>query len=184
MPSLETVGDRATLGFHVVASEVEATEQIYDLSIALGCNLMRSLCGTDWVPTEVLLPRRRPSDPGPWQRVFRARVTFEAGRAALVFPLRWLARPVPAADPMLHRLLERQALDQRGELATDFAAEVRRIVRAAIALEDVGAALGYADASTFIRAFARWSGRTPEQWRREGDARTPTNGRRPRSSGR
>jgi AraC-like DNA-binding protein len=35
----------------------------------------------------------------------------------------------------------------------------------------VSAALGYADASAFTRAFRRWSGSTPIGWRRNGSAR-------------
>ena len=33
-------------------------------------------------------------------------------------------------------------------------------------LAEVASALGYADASAFIHAFTRWSGQTPDQWRR------------------
>ena len=36
----------------------------------------------------------------------------------------------------------------------------------AMNLAEVAEALGYADATTFIRAFNRWSGQTPGQWRR------------------
>lgn len=31
---------------------------------------------------------------------------------------------------------------------------------------DVAVALGYGEASAFIHAFSRWSGQTPDQWRR------------------
>jgi AraC-like DNA-binding protein len=34
-------------------------------------------------------------------------------------------------------------------------------------LADVAMALGYSEASAFIRAFTRWSGQTPDRWRRE-----------------
>ena len=34
-----------------------------------------------------------------------------------------------------------------------------------ISLDDVVAATGYADTSTFVRAFHRWSGTTPAKWR-------------------
>ena len=38
-------------------------------------------------------------------------------------------------------------------------------------LAEVAAALGYAEPSAFIHAFTRWSGQTPDRWRR-GHART------------
>ena len=34
-------------------------------------------------------------------------------------------------------------------------------------LAEIAGALGYADATTFIRAFTRWSGQTRMQWRHE-----------------
>ena len=34
-----------------------------------------------------------------------------------------------------------------------------------MSLGEIAAALGYSEASAFIRAFRRWSGRTPTAWR-------------------
>ena len=217
--TLETVDDISQLGFVVVEPGVEATTQIYDLSMAIACNIMRSLCGPQWNPAEVLLPRRRPVDVTPWKVFFRSPVRFDAGQSALAFPATWLRKTVAAANPALHKLLEQQAVAARSQAGSGFAAEVRRIVQGTIAhhtchaarvsgllgmhertlnrrlqaegtsfmqvrdealygasrqllggssmnLSDIADALGYADATTFIRAFTRWSGQTPMQWRR------------------
>ena len=231
--SLETRNGLTLLGFTVVDRAAVATDQINDLSMAIACNIMRSACGTDWTPTEVLLPRRRPDDAGPWTRVFRAPLRFSADRCAIAFPTRWLAHPVAASNPVLHRHLERQAEGQRKGSAPPLAEEVRRVVSGTLAsskatartvasllgmhertlnrrllaegtsfkrvLDDVryamsqqllagsttsvaaiAAALGYAESSAFIRAFARWSGATPERWRRSKfRARAPAVRRRP-----
>ena len=40
----------------------------------------------------------------------------------------------------------------------------------AMRLAEIAATLGYADASAFVRAFRRWSGTTPEGWRRAHDS--------------
>jgi AraC-like DNA-binding protein len=32
-------------------------------------------------------------------------------------------------------------------------------------IAEIAASLGYADASAFVRAFARWAGTTPGSWR-------------------
>lgn len=46
-------------------------------------------------------------------------------------------------------------------------------------LDDVAAALGYSTLSSFMRAFQRWSGMAPGQWRRAGlRSRTPPRSRR------
>jgi AraC-like DNA-binding protein len=219
VPTLQTVGDTSLLGFMVVEPGVHAVDQINDLSIAVACNIMRSLCSPSWNPTEVLLAHRPPPDTRPWRAFFRSPVRFDAGQCALAFPTTWLRAPVAAANPALHRLLERQAAASRSQAGADFVAEVQRIVHGSIAhgactskrvsamlglhertlnrrlqgegttfmklreaalysksrqlldlsamnLAEVAEALGYADATTFIRAFNRWSGQTPAQWRR------------------
>lgn len=42
----------------------------------------------------------------------------------------------------------------------------------AMGVSEIAAALGYADASSFTRAFRSWSGSTPARWRAEGKLRT------------
>jgi AraC-like DNA-binding protein len=37
-----------------------------------------------------------------------------------------------------------------------------------VPLGQIGAALGYSEASAFTRAFRRWSGQTPTSWRADG----------------
>lgn len=148
--SLQVGRDTAFLGFTVVEPQTPSPEQVYDLSIAIARNLMRSLCGADWNPTEVLLPRRRPADPLPWHRYFQAHVQFDAGQAALTFPTRWLSHPVRLADPLLRRLLRQQA-DAMGD-RSGFLDEVRRIVSGTVALDastaaNVAALLGMSERS-------------------------------------
>jgi AraC-like DNA-binding protein len=40
------------------------------------------------------------------------------------------------------------------------------LASSATSVAGIAAALGYAESSAFIRAFTRWSGTTPERWRR------------------
>jgi AraC-like DNA-binding protein len=121
----------ALLGFTVIEPETQAVDQICDLSMAVARNLMRGLCGPKWTPSQVLLPRKPPTDPTPWTRVFHSPVQFNAGQCALAFPSRWLAHPVAVADPLLHRHLKQQADAMRRD--SDFASEVRRLVSGTIA---------------------------------------------------
>ena len=206
----------AMLGFTVIERGTHAVDQICDLSMAIARNLMRGLCGPQWLPSQVLLPRKTPADPTPWTRAFRSPVLFNAGQCAMAFPSRWLAHPVAVADPLLHRHLKQQADAMRRD--SDFASEVRRLVSGTIAhhastaahvakllgmhektlnrrlleagltfrtvrddaryavaqqllantsmnIAEIAASLGYADASAFVRAFARWAGTTPGSWR-------------------
>jgi AraC-like DNA-binding protein len=77
--------------------------------MAVACNIMRSLCGADWNPGEVLLARREPRDRRPYDRFFRAPLRFDADRSAIVFPAEHLSRPVPTADLPLRRHLTSEA---------------------------------------------------------------------------
>jgi AraC-like DNA-binding protein len=222
---LSAEGGVARIAYAIYAPGVESSEQIGEGAIAITCNVVRSLCGADWAPTEVLLAGRRPADTRPYRRFFRAPVRFDAEQNALVFPAGVLDQRLPEASPRLQRLLleEVQRLDQ--ELALDFQTKVRRVLRAglivghcsaeqtarlfamqrrtlsrrlaaegttfesllaesryeaarqlltdtSLPMRQIAEAVGYADVSVFTRAFRRWSGTTPAQWRLS----LPTNG--------
>jgi AraC-like DNA-binding protein len=220
VPSLEIGDEFSVFGYQVVEAGGGVAAQVHDLAIAVACNLMRALCGNEWNPTEVLLPRRSPVDAAPWGRFFRAPVRFNAGRCGLVFASHWLRKPLPGSNDLVHRHLVRDATERlRAEPAADFIGEVRGAVRQTMAhgrcnaagvaqwlglnertldrrlqrlgttfgevrdavlfamstqllddsamnLTEIAAAIGYAEASSFIRAFVRWSGQTPTAWRR------------------
>jgi AraC-like DNA-binding protein len=220
VPFVATEGDFSLLGYAIHQPDVErAAGQIYDLSMAVACNILRGLCGANWNPTGVLLSRRRPPDVKPYGRHFKAPVRFEADQSAIVFSRRWLAHPLRGADPFLRRHLKKAAIDERMHRDLGLVGDLRRVLRAgmvtraysvaeagrqlglhertlnrqlrangttfrreldtvryatarellassSMALDNIAAALDYADASAFSRAFKRWSGSTPAQWRR------------------
>ena len=214
----------ARIAYAIYAPGVDSSEQIGEGAIAITCNVVRSLCGADWAPTEVLLAGRRPADVRPYRRFFRAPVRFDAEQNALVFPAAVLDQRLPHAKPELQRLLldEVQRMDRA--LALDFSTKVRRVLRAglvvgqcsadrtaalfamqrrtlsrrlrsegttfeallaeiryetarqlltdtAMPMRQITDAVGYADVSVFTRAFRRWSGTTPTEWRAASRAR-------------
>ena len=220
VPFVETAGEVSLLGYSIQQPGAEASGQIYDLSLAIGCNIMRALCGEGWRANEVLFARRRPNDMRPYERFFQAPLRFDAEQSAVVFPTRWLDHRPASADPLLHRHLEIEAnaLHARQDAAvahelrrqlhrmlstrkTSLASVARQLgmhertlnrrlraegttfqreyeeVRYTAALQLLGesrmtlaqiaAALDYSDASAFNRAFRRWAGVTPAQWRAE-----------------
>src|ERR671913_1863921 len=76
VPTLAVRGDTALFCYAVYQSEVESADQITDGAIAVAVNALRSLCGSAWNPTEVLLPRAPPADLEPFRRHFRVPVRF------------------------------------------------------------------------------------------------------------
>jgi AraC-like DNA-binding protein len=224
VPFFDTTGEVSLLGYAIAQRGAQATGQIYDLSMAIGCNIMRALCGKDWRASEVLFARQRPGDPRPYQRFFQAPLRFDAERSAVVFPSRWLDHHPASADPLLHRHLENEANALHARRDANVVHDLRRLLRrllstrktsittvarqlgmhprtlnrrlwaegttfqresedirytaalqmlgeSRMSLAQIAAALDYADASAFNRAFKRWAGITPAQWRAQRVAR-------------
>jgi AraC-like DNA-binding protein len=217
-PGLDLYPAGAALSYSIYEPRVESGDQIADGALAIAFNIMKSLCGPNWVPSEVVLPRARPADVTPYQRFFQAPVRFDSEQAALIFPAEWLERVPPRSDADLHRFIEAQLHERFDQADLAFGAQVRRILRTqmmnrrvsveAVArlfnmhrrtlsrrlrlegtsfdeildevrfeiasqlvadtempLSQVAAALDYSEASAFTRAFRRWSGSSPRDWR-------------------
>ena len=215
---LETSPDSASLSYEIYQPGAEATDQIGDGALATIYNMMRSLCGPGWMPTEVRFAHREPEDVLPFRNFFRAPLVFNAEKNAVVFAADWLNHRLPAADPGLHGLLLKQVDALEARYGDDLPGQVRALLRTALLtgyasadqiaalfsihsrtlnrrlhafgtsfqrlvdeirfeiarqmLEDsrmdisqIAMTLDYADASAFTRAFRRWSGATPAQWR-------------------
>jgi len=218
VPILAVDGDTATLGFDIYQPHVEATDQVGDGAVAVMFNILRTLCGPDWMPIEARFAHRKPKDVGPFRRFFRAPLHFDAEQNAVVFSSVWMNRQLPGADAELRRLLQKQVDALEVSHGDDFPEQVRAMLRTALLtdrakadqfaalfslhsrtlsrrlnafgttfqelvdegrfeiarqmLEDtalevsqIATSLDYANASAFTRAFRRWSGTTPAQWR-------------------
>ena len=72
------------LGYAIYEPGVENPEQFADEAMAVAANVLRTLCGSDWAPDEVLLPRHPPADPGAYWRAFRAPVRFDQETAVAI----------------------------------------------------------------------------------------------------
>jgi AraC-like DNA-binding protein len=135
------IGDDITLfGYAVYQREAQALSQIYDLSISIACNIMRDLCGEDWNPSEVLLSRPSPADPGPYKKFFRAHLHFNASHNAIAFPSRWLKHQLPGADPLLHRYLEAEAQNHNSQCNPDLVRQLDRALRKLLVTQTFSAA--------------------------------------------
>jgi AraC-like DNA-binding protein len=117
------------LSYGIYEPGVEGTDQLADLAMAVAFIQMRSLCGSAWVPSEVLLPHRRPAEVAPFNRFFGVPIRYDAEQAALVFPASWLEHAVPGADPGLHDLLREQLEQVSPPLSDDLPDQTRRMVR-------------------------------------------------------
>ncbi len=124
-----TQGGSATFAYRVLLPHYEGIEQTGDGALAFMFNVMRSLCGAEWLPAEVLFAHRRPEDVGPYRRLFRAPLAFDAEQYALVFSSDWLERKLPSDDPMLRRLLQQQVDALEALHGDDLPAQVRTMLQ-------------------------------------------------------
>jgi AraC-like DNA-binding protein len=129
VPLLDMQGKSTRLGYAICQLHVEASDLIYDLAIAVGCNIMRCLCGGGWNPTEVCLSRNSPPDLKPYRRFYRAPVRFNMDRNTLQFPNRWLNHKIPGADALLHRHLAREADELHSLRQVNIVSNTRRLLR-------------------------------------------------------
>jgi AraC-like DNA-binding protein len=129
VPSLTISGDVALFAYSVYQPEAESADQISDGAIAVSVNAHRALCGTEWNPAEVLLPRSAPADQEPYHRHFRAPVRFNQESAIIVFPARDLEIRITGADPVLRAMLEERIQQMKGASDSAFSDDIRRLLR-------------------------------------------------------
>jgi AraC-like DNA-binding protein len=220
--TVERDGDYVTFGYAIVAPSVVCRNQILAAAIAIGFNILRSLCGPRWSATAVHFACAGPLQQGRYRQFFQVTPLFNQTHSGILFPARWLAEPPPSADPVLHQMM-RERIDEllaespdgaedvvsRAERALrvlvmkpycsiDLASmqlglsvrtlkrrladagttflELREQVRfetacqllrdSQVSINEVAHALGYSESSSFTRAFKRWAGVGPAEWRR------------------
>ncbi|WP_162419768.1 AraC family transcriptional regulator [Microvirga brassicacearum] len=140
-PTLSVYGDVVSLGYAIYEQGVESPEQISDEVIAVATSIMRTLCGPDWAPDEVLLPRHPPADLGAYRRFFRAPVRFDQETAALVFPTRWLDHRIADANPIFRQVFEAHVRELEAAGPGAWKENLRRVLRTEILTNRCSAAM-------------------------------------------
>ncbi|SBT03490.1 DNA-binding domain-containing protein, AraC-type [Candidatus Accumulibacter aalborgensis] len=119
-PFLEVSDETSLLGYQIYHRGVEGSDQISDGAMAIGWNIMRTLCGPEWLPAEIHFRHDRPEDVGAYRRFFQAPLRFNAAHSALAFRTTWLTRKVCLADPLLRRHFLQYVSEIRRHSRQDF----------------------------------------------------------------
>ena len=137
VPVLTVTADLAEFVMRLTPDVDDNTDPAVDLGMAIACTAVRTLCGPDWAPAEVLLAHRTPVNRDPYERFFGAPVRFGREHNAIAFPATWLRRRVHGANPATRRLFERElaVVAQRHRLPVD--TTTRRALVSCLALGDV-----------------------------------------------
>jgi AraC-like DNA-binding protein len=135
------------LGYGVYDASVPVSPQIYDLVLAIGCNLIAELTGGAGGPEEILLSRAAPPDPSPWQRLAHCPVRFGQNQTGLLLRAATLDLPLPAASASLHDKAVARLLSGPGGAQPAISARVRHLLRPMLlsglaGMEDMAARLG------------------------------------------
>jgi AraC-like DNA-binding protein len=147
VPTLVVRDDVALFGVSLYSDYGVGVPHVADLAIAMGCNLMRAMCGPKWMPNEVLFSHRAPDDRRPYSRFFKAPLRFGADHTALVFPSSWLGHRVPGANRDRRRALQQAITVLLSQQDFNLLTKVRRalfalIVQNDVSVEGVAAMLG------------------------------------------
>ena len=133
VPTLVVTDDLALLSFVVYQPNVEGVAQILDAALASTVVAIRAVCGAEWHPLEVMLPRTVPADTEPFRRHFQAPIHYNEETATLIFPAQDLDLPLPGSDPLLRSLVQEKVRSHKGGLHDDFPDDIRRLLRTQLA---------------------------------------------------
>ncbi|TGD96639.1 AraC family transcriptional regulator [Methylobacterium nonmethylotrophicum] len=132
---LEVTSDDAvaTVRYSPYDAETDGIALHCERAVATLTNVLRALCGPNWSPDEVWLPRLEPPDIDPYRKFFRCSVRFEQEIAALVFAARVLRQPIAGAKPVIRNAVERRIRQLEADVPSDTSGQVRRQVRSTVA---------------------------------------------------
>jgi AraC-like DNA-binding protein len=123
----------ARLGYAIYEPLSVGGRYINEASIGIMCNLMRSMCGKTWAPSEILFSHSRPEDTSPYESFFKSQLVFDADIDALVFPEYWLEHTIPGADEQQLAFIVHQIQQMETEMDIGLIEKIRSIVRPLIA---------------------------------------------------
>lgn len=144
---LNSINGVTLLSYSIFVEDVEAEEQIYDGTMAGHQNVMRSLCGKSFEPTEILFSRPRPKDTTPYKRFFKAPIRFDSEFNAIAFPTSCLELTPVRTDPLLYAFLKEEVKRQISNQPQSIGQKIRPVLRRLLigqtcTLADVAAQLG------------------------------------------
>jgi len=132
-PILFDDGAIAMLGYEVRDPGIAGAEQMSFGALAIGANILRTLCGPNFRLRAVTFSYRSPADTSLFRKFFNAPVRFNAERSALAFDAHWLHRPIKGADAYIRELLDARLKDAVAVRREAFDERVQRVVRTLLA---------------------------------------------------
>ena len=95
------LGDEYAFGFGLYGPD-PGTSHIYDVSVAVGCNMLRDLTGGAATPVEILISRPMPADPAPYHEFAGCPVRFNQSHTCIILSSRSMELRLATADLKAH----------------------------------------------------------------------------------
>ena len=135
------------LGYGVYDLPVRVSHQIYDMVLAVGCNLIAELTQGTLGPEEILVSRAPPDDPAPYQRLGRCPVRFGQSLTGLLLRASSLDYRLPEANSGLHGSALAGLLSDLERSRGEVSGHVRHLLRSLLligqaSMEEVAKRLG------------------------------------------
>lgn len=126
------------LGYGVYDRSAHVSPQIYDLVLAVGCNLIAELTGGTVEPEEIFIARARPADPTPYLRLGRCPVRFGELQTGLLLRAPTLAFPLTTADPDLQERALARLQSMWDDAPMPLSRQVRHLLRPLLLMGHAG----------------------------------------------
>ena len=134
--SLEIKDGIALLGFRVKDRTLVSSHQQYDLSVGVGVNIMRLLCGRQWVPRAVYFVHPAPNDLRVFRELLRCPLHFNWDVGMMTFDAEILQQPITQANEHLHRILAQHMNQLQQQFPNDVSAQVSHLIHQALMTGD------------------------------------------------
>ena len=106
--TLSMDSDLAVLEYKIYQPRALGNDQVGDGAVAVAFNILRGLCGSNWVPVEVRFAHNKPKNVTPFRQFFQVPLRFDTEQYAVVFSATWLNRRLSNTNPELLGLLQRE----------------------------------------------------------------------------
>jgi AraC-like DNA-binding protein len=121
-----------TLGYHIRQANSLANDEVGAGAVAVMFNVLRELCGPNWLPREAWFRHRQPLDTRPYRQFFQSHLQFNAEQNAIFFLASWLNIPLKDAHPDLYKMVQQQINSLEVQQASNFPEQVREVLPEAI----------------------------------------------------
>jgi len=126
---LQRIDDGYFVGYGLYDAGAGLGRQVYDLVVAMGCNMVRALTAGRAQPLRALVSASPPKTLAPYRSVLKTTTAFDQEQTGIVISAQDMALPLPGANAARHAQL-RASIQQmaRGDLE-DLGAQVRHALR-------------------------------------------------------